>query len=439
MACSALLLSGVTRATPLQRKPILGLYVIGQSNAGSRGSDLPLFTRALYPNEVMGANAGFWAHGATLADRSAFTGFVPLRDVATPLPGPLRATTTAFAAEYQLRHSRAPASIYVFTDFDDGMALPAFFDSGGHYNQANVLADVKQAVSVARASGREFQVFGLLWLQGETPSPGYSADLSRLRKDLSAAIMKLTGQGQVPYFLIQQVNQGDGYSGASGVEQEQLDFAHAGKDSGVVMIGPTYQARYLPQDLNHIGSLGRMMLGDIAGLVLSRLIKGEGFVPLWPTEAVLRGKTITLKFAIPGGPLMFDHLSMPPVPDNGFVFSDSQCSAKIKSIRLAAPDTIAIELTAAPTGSNPTISYAINTERNPDGYASGRGILFSEDAASSLYAELGFPVPAKIRHYAVRFRWKLAEQTPQTTRESCFMPTSAHKHPVDSSAGYRGS
>lgn len=411
--CAASLLLGLTAATSARPTRILGLYVIGQSNAGSRGADQPPFSRALFPEAVIGASAGFWTRGARASDRSAFTRFVPLRDIATPMNGPLRATTTAFATEFQLRRSEGSRSIYAFTDFDDGMPLPAFFDGNGHHNQANVLADVRQAMSVAQANGSEFQVFALLWIQGETPSPNYEADLRRLKTNLSAEIVELTGQSEPPYFMIQQVNQGDGYSGASGVEQAQLDFARHDKDARVVMIGPTYQARYLPGDANHVGSLGRMMLGDIAGLVLSRLIEGKGFVPLWPTAGILRGKTVTLSFAVPGGPMAFDHETMPPIPNDGFVFSDSNGSVRIASVKLAAHDTVELELTDVPTGSNPTISYAIDTERDMDGYGSGRGTLFSTDEAPSLFATLGFDVPARIRHYAVRFRWKLAQSSRQ--------------------------
>ncbi len=170
------------------------------------------------------------------------------------------------------------------------------------------------------------------------------------------------------------------------------------------MIGPTYQARYLPGYANHIGSLGRMMLGDVAGLVLSQLIQRKDFVPLRSTAGILRNKTVMMKFAVPGGPLAFDHQTMPPVPNDGFVFSDSSRSARIASGRLVARDAVELELTNLPTGANPTISCASDTERNMDGYGSGRGTLFSDDNAQSLFAGLGFHVPAKIRHHAVRFQ-----------------------------------
>ncbi len=210
VVCAAALLSGLTSATSSRHDQIFGLYVLGQSNAGSRGADQPPFIYALYPEEVVGANAGFWTRGTRPANRSAFTRFAPLRDVSTPMSGPLRATTTAFATEYQMHRSGGGRPIYAFTDFDDGMALPAFFDGNDLHNQANVLADVKQAASVAKAKGSEFQVFALLWLQGETPSRNYEAYMGRLRTEMAAAIMKITGQPQAPYFLIQQVNQGDG-------------------------------------------------------------------------------------------------------------------------------------------------------------------------------------------------------------------------------------
>ena len=122
-----------------------------------------------------------------------------------------------------------------------------------------------------------------------------------------------------------------------------------------------------------------------------------------PIAVTRNGVEIDVKFAVPGKALAFDGDVVPPTPDQGFVYRDDANSAHIVAVTLVGADVVRITLDQPPTGGGRRIEYALDNQLAPDGFTSGRGNLYSEDAATSVYARLGYPVPTRVRHYAVRF------------------------------------
>ncbi|MBV9929933.1 MAG: hypothetical protein JO013_03190 [Alphaproteobacteria bacterium] len=383
-----------------------GLLVYGQSNAGlSVATDTNKALHvALFPHTVVGSSLGFYGEGpATLSDAPA--AFADLYDE-PGLIGHFPATLDGYAAERVARDAgRAPTGLYVHTQFQGAQPIDSFVKGTANYQ--SLLADVRRTTATAKLYKRDFIVRGVVWIQGESRTGDYAATLERLADDLAADIMAITGQAVRPELMIQQINTTDAEPGITGVELDQLALARRRFGRGITLIGPMYQARFGAGDIIHVADIGKMALADVAGLVFDRVRRGSAFTPLWPLSAIRSGVTIDVRFAVPGNGLAFDTDFMPPTPNQGFNYWDDSRSARVVSVAIIGADTVRLTLDQVPTGANPRVQYALGNDAVIDGYASGRGNLYSEDPARSVYQRLGYPVPAKVRHYAIRFEQPL--------------------------------
>jgi hypothetical protein len=383
--------------------PLDGLLVYGQSNAGlsvatdtNKALHIPLF-----PHTVVGSSLGFAGDNMTVVPNVTAASFADLYD-APSLIGHFPATLDAYAAERFARDAgRAPTGIYAYTQSQGAQPIDSFVK--GSVNYQKLLADVRRTTASAKLYKRDFIVRGIVWIQGETVTGDYAATLEKLADDLAADIAAITGQTVRPELMIQQINTTDAQPGITGVELDQLALARRRLGKGITLIGPMYQARFGPGDIIHVSDLGKMALADVAGLVFDRVRRGLSFTPLWPLAATRTGVTIDVKFAVPGNGLAFDADLVPPTPNQGFNFWDDTRSAHVVSVAIVGADTVRLTLDQVPTGPNPRVQYALGNDAVVDGFASGHGNLYSGDAASSVYQRLGYPVPAKVRHYAVRF------------------------------------
>ena len=383
--------------------PLQALYGYGQSNAGGDSPPGPVaaLRTALFPNTVVGGATRFFADGKDAVSDPAAAPLVDLFEPATHVSN-LAATLTAFAAERVSRDAgRAPTGIYGFTVYENGEPITTFERKAAapHNDFALLINDVRRATASARSYGRDFAVAGVLFVQGETPTAGYAASLRGLASDLAAAIMPITGQRTRPRLLIQQINQTDTFGRGSGVELDQLAVAREGGD--VVMVGPMYQGPL--SDYIHQGTIGRMMGADVAALVFDAVRRGQPFTPLWPTSVVRNGATIDVAFALPGAALAFDTDFVPMTANHGFGYQDETGPIPIGSVGIVDDRTVRIVLGTAPSGAGGRLDYALGNETDADGYAGGRGNLYSEAPTASVYFRLGYRVPPRPRHYAVRF------------------------------------
>ncbi len=382
--------------------PLEGLLVYGQSNAGvsvATDADKALH-RPLFPHTVVGSSLRF-AGDEKSGPGPATASFADLYDP-PQLIGHYPATLDAYAAERVARDGgRAPTGLYAYTQSQGAQPITSFLRGGVNYE--TLVAEVRRATASAKLYKRNFLVRGIIWIQGESATSDYAAGLETLADTLVEDIMAITGQAVRPEFMIQQINTVDDKPGITGVELDQVALARRRQGRGITLIGPMYQARFGAGDIIHVSDLGKMALADVAGLVFDRIRRGLGFTPLWPVSAIRHGVTIDVKFAVPGNGLAFDTDLVPPTPNQGFNFWDDSRSAEIVSVAIASPDTVRITLDRVPTGPNPRIQYALGNDAVIDRFASGRGNLYSEDSAASVYQRLGYPVPAKVRHYSIRF------------------------------------
>jgi hypothetical protein len=380
-----------------------GLLVYGQSNAAlsvatdtNKALHFPLF-----PHTVVGSSLGFYGDNTTVLPDVATAPFADLYDDPN-LMGHFPATLDAYAAERFARDAgRPPTGIYAHTQSQGAQPIDSFVKGSANYQK--LLADVRRTTASARLYKRDFVVRGVIWIQGESATGDYAATLERLADDLAGDIAAITGQTVRPELMIQQINTTDAQPGITGVELDQLALARRRLGHGITLIGPMYQGRFGAGDIIHVSDLGKMALADVAGLVFDRVRRGVSFTPLWPLSATRSGVTIDVTFAVPGNGLAFDTDLVPPTPNQGFNYWDDSGSARVVSVAIVGADTVRLTLDQVPTGANPRIQYALGNDAVIDGFASGRGNLYSEDPASSVYQRLGYPVPPKVRHYAVRF------------------------------------
>jgi hypothetical protein len=383
--------------------PLDGLIVYGQSNAGLNvATDTNLNLRKpLFPHTVVGSSLFFAATNQTVWPNVATAPFVDLYDPPDQLAH-LPATLDAYAAEQVSRDGgRAPTGIYAYTQWQGGAPIEAFVKGSVHYQ--DLLAEIRRTTASAKLYKRSFAVRGIVWIQGETVSPNYGATLERLADDLAADIQAITGQATRPELMIQQINRLDPDPRITGVELDQLALARRRFGTGITMIGPMYQGRFGAGDSIHVADIGKMAMADVAGIVFDRIRRGQSFTPLWPIAVTRNGTEIDVKFAVPGKALAFDADLVPPTAAQGFAYRDDAGSAHVVSVALVGGDTVRITLDQAPSGTGRRIDYALGNEAAANGFAAARGNLYSEDTATSVYGRLGYPVPMKVRHYAVRF------------------------------------
>ncbi|MEA3036611.1 MAG: hypothetical protein QOH04_2383 [Sphingomonadales bacterium] len=383
--------------------PLDGLLVFGQSNAGLFvASDINSNLHApLFPHTVVGSSLGYWGDNTTIRPPVAAAPFQDLYDPPS-LIGHYPATLDAYAAERVARDGgRAPTGLYAYSQFQPGQPITSFVR--GTTNYQDLLDDVRRTVASAKLYKRTFVVRGIVWIQGETPSGNYEAMLETLADNVAEDIKAITGQSGRPELMIQQINTPDAQPAITGVELAQLALARRRFGSGITLIGPMYQGRFGANDPQHVSDLGKMALADVAGLAFDRIRRGLTFTPLWPVAVSRAGAVIDVRFALPGNGLAFDADFVPATPDFGFVYHEPASPAKVASVAIVAPDTVRITLDRVPVGPG-LLEYALGNETATDRFAAGRGNLYSEDNAISVYWRLGYPVPKKVRHYAVRFQ-----------------------------------
>jgi hypothetical protein len=384
--------------------PVDGLLVYGQSNAGLVvATDIDRRLRTpVFPHTVVGSSLAFWGDEAT---RWPSTPSAPVADLYDwpELIGHFPATLDAYAAEQVARDAgRPPTGLYAYTQYEAGAAIGSFVKGSTNYQL--LLDEVRRATASAKLYKRSFAVRGVVWIQGETVSSDYGTTLERLADDLAADIVAITGQATRPELMIQQINLPDAQPSITGVELDQLALARRRQGSGITMIGPMYQGRYGAGDLMHVSDLGKMALADVVGLAFDRVRRGLPFTPLWPVAASRAGAVIDIRFNVPGNGLALDTDLLPnDIANYGFAYTDDAKSAFIQSVQIVGTDTVRLTLNRIPFGTNAQVQYALGNEAASDGFSAGRGNLYSEDKAPSLYRRLGYPVPAHVRHYAVRF------------------------------------
>lgn len=381
------------------------IELAGQSNAGAGGVSPLLETRPLASNVLQFSGPGKFGYGSKPQPLSELTSFEPVRDVT----GSHYVSTLLGLA---IGHNSADTYL-MRTDWYGGRPLDSFFE--GSTNFANTIQAMTAAKSVAAAIGKGVESRWYVWIQGESGPADrtlYAEQLGSYVDSIRPAIARALEQSFEPTFAIVQTNAAD-RNGAATTETQGSDLVALAQwdlsrsKPGTLLAGPMYQAPMVvdSSDNIHSNGIGRMVLSDMLVDVFS---KGVSWKPLQPRQVTSRGRIIDVKFDVPAGALAWDTQWIKPAPNYGFSYRDDGASADIADVAIVSPDTVRITLTATPTGSNPRIAYAHGVvDGELDGWASARGQLISPTQRDSYFHGLGYPVPAKVNHYSVRFSWPL--------------------------------
>ena len=239
------------------------------------------------------------------------------------------------------------------------------------------------ARQAAAEEGQGYQVLALLLLQGENNSwaldggtadrATYRALLVRLYHDMVAELaLGIAGQAAPPALFTYQT--GGAYaSDELGVAMAQLDVALG--LPGCFMAGPAYP---VTDKGGHLDANGYRWLGAQFGKVMHHVLTlGEAWQPLYPRAAVLEGRIVRARFAVPVAPLAwgrpFAGRRPVDVPDRGFTVSDADGVVPVQEVALTGPDSLAATL-ARPVRGPATLRYA-------DRRHGGLGALHDSDPA----------------------------------------------------------
>jgi hypothetical protein len=233
---------------------------------------------------------------------------------------------------------------------------------------AVTLFEMRALKRLAMAAGKSYGVAAIIMTHGEKDSTnnGYEDGVHKLWADYNADIKAITGQTtSIPIYLTQQHSEpfGPGSSTISSLAMWRLGVKYPGD---FVCVGPKYQYQYAG-DGRHLTTHEYDRMGAKYGEVyFERVVRGRNWQPLQPLSAVKRGKTITVTFNVPTGPLNWDETITPPhqaaltewAKGRGFEVSNAGGRVAIDSVAIEG-STVVITLAADSQAAGWTVGYAM--------------------------------------------------------------------------------
>jgi hypothetical protein len=293
------------------------------------------------------------------------------------------------------------------------------------------LMQVRDAKALADAAGKTYVVRAVTAIHGQGESDSneqnftflqstdgsgrrllnYTDGLLDWQNDYQTKVRAITGQAEsIPMFISQF---GTMTTPTSIIPQRQLD-AHKVSDGKVILVTPNYPFPHYT-DCNHYTNYSQRWLGAYFAKAYQRVVvEGGKWEPTRPLSIQRAGNVITVKYVVPVPPLVIDTVRVdasndkfPVAPFYGFIFRDSTMSASITAVAVTAPDTVTITLSNAPTGANPILRYAFESQspafRCPGPTSGARGNIRDSDATVAYHTDVnGNPYEL--------FNWSVAYQ-----------------------------
>lgn len=355
------------------------LLISGQSL--SCGATSPVVSAAqIYGN--LSFNTGVRAGGAGL------TGFVPLVETWDGSQGETIASGLANMIAEQAQQLGEAHVMLASAHGVGGQPYAALKKGTAPY--ANGLAQVTAGLAIAGTLGKTHAVRALAIVHGESDhvanNLAYADDLLAWQSDYEADVAAITGAtAPLPMFLCQMSSFTKYGSASSRIPAAQLKAARARPDR-VFVVGPKYFMPYT--DGVHLTGDGERWLGEYYAKAYRKvLIDGERWSPVQPEQVTREGAVITIRFAVPAPPLVFDEVLVSNPGNYGFEFSDaSGAPPAITEVALVDAVTVRVTLASAPVAGNRRIRYAYTGGAGqPAGPLTGaRGNLRDSDQTASL-------------------------------------------------------
>jgi hypothetical protein len=252
------------------------------------------------------------------------------------------------------------------------------------------LAQMRAAREVARANNQSYVVRAVTTVHGESDhviaNRNYESDLLAWQADYERDARALTGQTEpVPMFETQTSSWTRYGTTTSVIPGLQLS-AHVDSSGKIVLVGPKYHLSYSGDGI-HLTSEGYRHMGeDYAKAYRRVVIEGGAWEPVRPKSVTRAGDVVTATFFVPSPPLALDTTLVTNPGDYGFEYVDETgATPKIASVSVTAPDTVAITLSAPPTGTQAHLRYAYTGVLHAKGgpTTGPRGNLRDSDATVS--------------------------------------------------------
>ncbi len=235
----------------------------------------------------------------------------------------------------------------------------------GHAYEGTMV-ETKAIARLAKAAAKSFGVGAIIVTHGENDAANakYEEQLRQLWQDYNTDLPAITGQTQKILMIVSQQNSTNNRS-ASTLAQWKIGVDYPEE---IVCAGPKYQ--YPSGDGTHLTTKGYRELGEKFGQIyFERVVLGHAWRPLEPVKGTRDGKTITVAFHVPVGPLVWEtSFDMPHQTvaewklGKGFEVS----GADGKRVAIASAEIVgdAVAITCADDpGANTRVSYAMNGER----------------------------------------------------------------------------
>lgn len=273
-----------------------------------------------------------------------------------------------------------------------GQPYSAIKKGGSLAAYATGMGQLDAGASIAQGLGKSYVVRAVTCVHGESDhdlrNTEYQTELIAWQADYEADVRARTGQSEAVPMFHTQISSWQRLDGAttSIIPGQQLG-AHVAAPGKVVLVGAKYHLPYAADGV-HLTNAGYQHMGEDYAKAYRRVIlEGKTWEPLRPKSVTRSGNVITVTFFVPSPPLVLDTTLVSDPGNKGFEYADDASSATITSVALAGPDSVAITLSAAPTGANPHVRYAWTATPNAlSGVTTGpRGNLRDSDATPSLH------------------------------------------------------
>lgn len=386
---------------------IEGILTLGQSNAGFLHGQPggPILTDLNAQGQLLQLTG---KAGGSVCDEEPDR-FVPqLEPYTEPRgAGQTPAGMFGYASVMLDRLYKLPAqTLALHTAFRGDTPLERLFPNQPFHIHENAIGSQQ---AIADACAEMGYVYSLQWIdiiQGEGgPFENYGDLFERYLSEVVPLFQQFSGLGGQLRVLYSQINSFTHAVSCNEVSIEQSERASSFKRLGAFLAGPMYQ--YPFHDPGHLTDKARMMHGEVRALVRHHVNQTGNWTPLSPVTTHLEasGATLRIKMELPPGTdqLLLDRDWIPPAPDEGFtVKSASGEQLSISNVSIDR-ETIVITLHQPLTTSYCLVDYATYNSPGIEWWASGRGHVYADSNVPSPYHELGFNIPATIRHYCVAF------------------------------------
>lgn len=382
--------------------PLMTRLTLGQSNATNTGVTAAIITEPLYPFHALAFEGLIDGHRNSLRSESAFIGFEGIYDPDDEPAWPQ--TMMAFSREEKARRDGRPTSGYLYyTSHYGGQPLSTF--QPGQIPYTNLMTGARMARVIAQRYGRTVDCKTVIFVQGESgPFDDYKGPLIDLAASLTTDVQAQMQLAAKPKLIVFQTNEYDNAATADQVFLWQMEAANESAD--IVGGGPLYFMPFETADPIHFNVYGRMMQGEIEDVVADIVERTGNFLPLEPARSGPKIEVVSNMLWInlddPGEGLTFETGWQPSVPSKGFV-----CRMNGTPFVPSAVDIVdnRIRITPGVTLSGLIeVDYAVLTDpATLNGWANGRGLLYSSSGVASTYHAMGHPIPEDVRFYCNRF------------------------------------